>query len=143
MSRLFAIAILLSSKNYLHAANVSSDELLITHSVFATLSDCTSLPMHASYAPHHHVFRQQHFQSKVQPCRPPARHCSKHISRSYRAADDPVVTTDWLAQHLEEVTVLDVRGQVDTVTVEEGVEKSEYLAGYDAYLEGHIPVSVA
>jgi hypothetical protein len=98
--------------------------------------------MLASYQPHH-VVRQQHIHIIIQPCIPRARHFVKHISRSYHAADDPVVTTDWLAQHLEEVTVLDVRGQVDTVTVEEGVEKSEYLAGYDAYLEGHIPVSVA
>jgi 3-mercaptopyruvate sulfurtransferase SseA len=55
--------------------------------------------------------------------------------------DDPVVTTDWLAQHLDEVTLLDVRGHVDTVLVEPGVEKSTYMADYDAYLEGHIPVS--
>lgn len=61
--------------------------------------------------------------------------------RSYRAADDPVVTTEWLAQRLDEVTVLDVRGHVDTAVVEPGVEKSTYLADYDAYLEGHIPVS--
>jgi 3-mercaptopyruvate sulfurtransferase SseA len=55
--------------------------------------------------------------------------------------DDPVVTTNWLAQHLNEVTVLDVRGHVDTEVVEPGVEKSTYMADYDAYLEGHIPVS--
>lgn len=61
--------------------------------------------------------------------------------RSYRAADDPVVTTEWLAQHLDDVTVLDVRGYVDTALVEPGVEKSTYVADYDAYLEGHIPVS--
>lgn len=55
--------------------------------------------------------------------------------------NDPVVSTEWLAQHLEEVSVLDVRGHVDTVFTEPGVEKSTYLADYDAYLEGHIPVS--
>jgi hypothetical protein len=55
--------------------------------------------------------------------------------------EDPIVTTDWLAQHLDEVTVLDVRGHVDTALVEPGVEKSTYIADYDAYLEGHIPVS--
>jgi hypothetical protein len=38
------------------------------------------------------------------------------------------------------VTVLDVRGHVDTEVVEPGVEKSTYMADYDAYLEGHIPV---
>jgi hypothetical protein len=40
-----------------------------------------------------------------------------------------------------QVSILDVRGHVDTVLVEEGAEKSTYLADYDAYLEGHIPVS--
>ena len=38
------------------------------------------------------------------------------------------------------MSILDVRGHVDTVLVEPGVEKSSYLADYDAYLEGHIPV---
>lgn len=67
----------------------------------------------------------------------------KLLSRrsSYHALDDPVVTANWLAQHLNEVTVLDVRGHVDTEVVEPGVEKSTYMADYDAYLEGHIPVS--
>lgn len=36
--------------------------------------------------------------------------------------------------------MLDVRGHVDTKTLEPGVEKSTYLAAYDEYLEGHIPV---
>lgn len=63
------------------------------------------------------------------------------VTRSYRAKDEPIVSTKWLAQHLHEVTVLDVRGHVDTELVEPGVEKSTYIADYDAYLEGHIPVS--
>lgn len=62
-------------------------------------------------------------------------------SRSYKAAADPVVSTDWLTAHLDEVSILDVRGRVDTAAVEPGVEVSQYLAEYDAYLEGHIPVS--
>lgn len=62
---------------------------------------------------------------------------------AYSAADDPLVTTDWLAQHLTEVTVLDVRGHVDTVLVNPGEEQSTYRPDYDAYLEGHIPVSCA
>jgi len=65
------------------------------------------------------------------------------VTRSYQAAADPVVTTDWLAQHLEEVAILDVRGHVDTQLVQPGVEESTYVADYDAYLEGHIPVSLA
>lgn len=61
--------------------------------------------------------------------------------RSYAAEQDPVVTTAWLAEHLNEVTILDVRGHVDTVLVSEGLEESTYIAEYDEYLEGHIPVS--
>lgn len=63
------------------------------------------------------------------------------VTRSYQAAADPVVTTEWLVQHLEEVAILDVRGHVDTQLVQPGVEESTYVAEYDAYLEGHIPVS--
>jgi hypothetical protein len=40
-----------------------------------------------------------------------------------------------------QVSILDVRGHIDTALVEPGVEQSTYLADYDAYLEGHIPVS--
>eukprot|EP00775_Hariotina_reticulata_P006530 gene6530-6758_t len=43
---------------------------------------------------------------------------------------------------MQEVTVLDVRGHVDTVQVEPGVEKSTYVADYDSYLEAHIPGAV-
>jgi hypothetical protein len=42
---------------------------------------------------------------------------------------------------LQEVTILDVRGRVDSREVSPGVEQSDYIAEYDAYLEGHIPVS--
>lgn len=68
------------------------------------------------------------------------RSARKSQLRAYRAEADPVVTTAWLADHLDEVTILDVRGHVDTVMVEEGVEQSTYVADYDKYLEGHIPV---
>jgi hypothetical protein len=61
---------------------------------------------------------------------------------AYQAAADPVVSTDWLCQRLNEVTVLDVRGRVDTTLLAPGVEQSTYSAAYDAYLEGHIPVRV-
>lgn len=63
--------------------------------------------------------------------------------KSYQALDDPVVTTDWLARHLDQVSILDVRGHVSTELVQPGVEKSTYSADYDAYLEGHIPVRAA
>lgn len=44
--------------------------------------------------------------------------------------------------HRQDVSILDVRGRVDTVELEPGVEKSSYIAEYDeGYLAGHIPVS--
>jgi hypothetical protein len=83
----------------------------------------------------------------ARPCRavPRRRPSPKQLHRlaAYRAAEDPLVTTDWLAQRLTEVTVLDVRGHVDTVLVSPGEEQSNYRPDYDAYLEGHIPVSPA
>lgn len=76
----------------------------------------------------------------------PRRHGSRKAARqclstrAYQALDDPVVTTDWLAKHLDQVSILDVRGHVSTKPVQPGVEQSTYTADYDAYLEGHIPV---
>uniref|UniRef100_A0A383W482 Rhodanese domain-containing protein n=1 Tax=Tetradesmus obliquus TaxID=3088 RepID=A0A383W482_TETOB len=64
------------------------------------------------------------------------------VVQSYTAHPDPVVTTQWLANHLDEVSILDVRGHVDSVLVGEGVEQSTYVADYAAYLEGHIPGAV-
>eukprot|EP00877_Chromochloris_zofingiensis_P002229 jgi/Chrzof1/12006/Cz06g17250.t1 len=55
---------------------------------------------------------------------------------------DPVVSCSWLAAHIQDVSILDVRGHVETVLVSPGVEKSSYIADYDAYLEGHIPGAV-
>lgn len=73
--------------------------------------------------------------------RKPARNCL--VTKSYQALEDPVVTTDWLAKHLDQVSILDVRGHVNTKLVQPGVEQSTYTADYDAYLEGHVPVSLA
>ncbi|KAG6555719.1 hypothetical protein Mapa_002957 [Marchantia paleacea] len=56
--------------------------------------------------------------------------------------EDPVVSTEWLAKRLSDVCILDVRGHVDSYLVEEGVEKSDYKADYDEYLEGHIPGAI-
>lgn len=69
-------------------------------------------------------------------------HYKRRLAMTYAVALDPVVSTQWLAQHMQEVNVLDIRGHVDTVEVEPGVEKSTYVADYDAYLESHIPVSI-
>jgi hypothetical protein len=63
-----------------------------------------------------------------------------HVPHAYAAAADPIVSTEWLAARLNEVTVLDVRGCVDAVELKPGVERSTYVASYDAYLAGHIPV---
>lgn len=68
--------------------------------------------------------------------------CKRPLTMKYAFTQDPVVSTEWLAQHMQEVTVLDVRGHVDTVEVENGVEKSTYVADYNSYLESHIPVSI-
>lgn len=73
-------------------------------------------------------------------CRSPHNVQHAALVRAYKAVVDPLVTTEWLFQHLNEVTVLDVRGHVDTVLLEPGVEKSTYIADYNEYLEGHIPV---
>eukprot|EP00192_Tetraselmis_astigmatica_P013495 CAMPEP_0117665392 /NCGR_PEP_ID=MMETSP0804-20121206/9784_1 /TAXON_ID=1074897 /ORGANISM="Tetraselmis astigmatica, Strain CCMP880" /LENGTH=341 /DNA_ID=CAMNT_0005472799 /DNA_START=125 /DNA_END=1147 /DNA_ORIENTATION=- len=55
------------------------------------------------------------------------------------AGKDCLVSTQWLEDNLEDVSVLDVRGKVEQVQVEEGVERSIYLDLYDDYLAGHIP----
>ena len=46
--------------------------------------------------------------------------------------------------HLQDVSILDVRGRVQTKLHSENaqgcrLEMSEYFADYDTYLEGHIP----
>lgn len=61
---------------------------------------------------------------------------------AYEAAADPVVSTAWLAECLDDVSVLDVRGQVTQRTTAPSVEVSTYLAHRAAYLEGHIPGAV-
>ncbi|MBX6312182.1 MAG: sulfurtransferase [Isosphaeraceae bacterium] len=58
--------------------------------------------------------------------------------------DDPLVTTDWLAQHLEDpsLRVVDIRGYVSTRPVAPGVEEATYQGAYEEYLNGHIPGAV-
>eukprot|EP00250_Pteridium_aquilinum_P001927 c12135_g1_i1 orf=124-1209(-) len=71
--------------------------------------------------------------------------CSRSSSnggRSHYSWMDPVVSSDWLSHRLADVCILDVRGSVVTNSLEDGVEKSEYVMSYDDYLEGHIPGSV-
>jgi thiosulfate/3-mercaptopyruvate sulfurtransferase len=54
---------------------------------------------------------------------------------------DPLVTTDWLAAHLEDedLRVLDIRGYVEKTDLGEGRQKAEYLAAREEYDEAHIP----
>ncbi len=55
-----------------------------------------------------------------------------------------IVTTDWLAEHLDDpdVRVVDMRGYVVTRPVGPGVEEAEYRGARDEYLAGHIPGAV-
>ena len=57
---------------------------------------------------------------------------------------DPLVTTDWLAAHLddEKLRVVDIRGYVDKTDLGGGRQKAEYLAAREEYDEAHIPGAV-
>lgn len=58
--------------------------------------------------------------------------------------EDPLVTTEWLEEHLEDpdLRVIDVRGYVTTRPVAPGVEEATYRGAEAEYLEGHIPGAV-
>src|SRR5918994_5120178 len=57
---------------------------------------------------------------------------------------DPLVTTDWLAEHLDdpEVRVVDVRGYVKKTDLGEGRQRAEYLDAREEYDEAHLPGAV-
>jgi thiosulfate/3-mercaptopyruvate sulfurtransferase len=57
---------------------------------------------------------------------------------------DPLVTTDWLAAHLEDedLRVVDIRGYVEKTDLGGGRQKAEYLAARGEYDEAHIPGAV-
>jgi thiosulfate/3-mercaptopyruvate sulfurtransferase len=57
---------------------------------------------------------------------------------------DPLVTTGWLAGHLEDenLRVIDIRGYVNKTDLGEGRQKADYLAAPDEYEEAHIPGAV-
>jgi thiosulfate/3-mercaptopyruvate sulfurtransferase len=57
---------------------------------------------------------------------------------------DPLVTTDWLEEHLDnpEVHVVDIRGYVRKTDLGEGRQRAEYLAAREEYDEAHIPGAV-
>lgn len=55
-----------------------------------------------------------------------------------------IVTTDWLAEHLNDpsVRVVDMRGYVVTRPVGPGIDEAEYRGAREEYLAGHIPGAV-
>lgn len=55
-----------------------------------------------------------------------------------------IVTTEWLAEHLNDpgVRVVDMRGYVVTRPVGPGVDEAEYRGAREEYLAGHIPGAV-
>lgn len=57
---------------------------------------------------------------------------------------DPLVTTDWLAGHLEDenLRIVDIRGYVNKTDLGGGLQKADYLAAPDEYDEAHIPGAV-
>src|SRR5215211_2871770 len=58
--------------------------------------------------------------------------------------DDPLVTVDWLAEHLrdQDLRVVDIRGYVKKTDLGEGRQRAEYLAAREEYDEAHIPGAV-
>ena len=58
--------------------------------------------------------------------------------------DDPLVTADWLAEHLrdQDLRVVDIRGYVKKTDLGEGRQRAEYLAAREEYDEAHIPGAV-
>ncbi|XP_024543215.1 uncharacterized protein LOC112350724 [Selaginella moellendorffii] len=66
----------------------------------------------------------------------------RHAQPASAVLIDPLVSSAWLEKNLYNVSILDVRGIVDTKTLSKGVEKSDYIACYDDYLSGHIPGAV-
>ena len=57
---------------------------------------------------------------------------------------DPLVTTDWLADHLPDgdLRVVDIRGYVKKTDLGDGFQKAEYLSARQEYDEAHVPGAV-
>ena len=57
---------------------------------------------------------------------------------------DLIVSTEWLAEHLNDpdLRVVDMRGSVVTRQLAPGVEQADYRGARDEYLAGHIPGAV-
>lgn len=61
-----------------------------------------------------------------------------------RSDHDPLVTTGWLAEHLEDpgLRVVDIRGYVKKRDAGGGRQEAEYLAAREEYDEAHLPGAV-
>ncbi len=59
-------------------------------------------------------------------------------------ASDPLVTTEWLAEHLRDpdLRVVDIRGYVKKTDLGNGRQRADYLAAREEYDEAHIPGAV-
>ncbi len=57
---------------------------------------------------------------------------------------DPLATTDWLAEHLNdpEVRIVDIRGYVRKTDLGGGRQRAEYVGAREEYDEAHIPGAV-
>lgn len=57
---------------------------------------------------------------------------------------DPLVSTGWLAEHLEDpdLRVVDIRGYVKKTDLGDGRQRAEYLGAREEYDEAHIPGAV-
>ncbi len=57
---------------------------------------------------------------------------------------DPLVSTSWLAEHLDDpaIRVVDIRGYVRKTSLGEGRQRAEYLGAREEYDEAHIPGAV-
>src|SRR5918997_2994104 len=57
---------------------------------------------------------------------------------------DPLVTTDWLEEHLDypEVRIVDIRGYVKKTNLGEGRQRAEYSGAREEYDEAHVPGAV-
>ena len=59
-------------------------------------------------------------------------------------SQDPLVSTAWLAERLNDpkVRVVDMRGYVVTRSLAPGVEEADYRGAFEEYLQGHIPGAI-
>ena len=57
---------------------------------------------------------------------------------------DSLVSTGWLADHLDDprVRIVDIRGYVKTTDLGGGRQRAEYIGAWDEYVAGHVPGAV-